>query len=69
MSEKSESARQGAPDDQLSRRPEISTAPRREPSVEEIVQHCREVAAAAGMSWIHDLVFEEFERLSRRAAA
>ena len=48
---------------------ERSTEAGREPSVEEIVQLCREVAAATGFLWIHDLVLEELERLNRRFAA
>lgn len=35
---------------------------RDEPSVGEIVERCRAVTAACGMTWIHDLVREEVER-------
>ena len=36
--------------------------------VGEIVRRCREVAAATGLAWIHDLVREEVERLAQRCA-
>ena len=41
----------------------------REPTVEELIVRCRAVAAAAGFSWLHDLVLEELARLRQKAAA
>ena len=43
--------------------------PSDEPDVQEIVERCREVAAATGFAWLHDLVLEELERLDRKLAA
>jgi hypothetical protein len=65
-----EAARQGRSEaDQLFRRSETSTAARGQPSVEEIVAHCREVAAATGFAWLHDLAAAEVERMNRELAA
>ena len=63
-----EAARQGRPAT-TSVAVEVTTASGRGPTIEEIVDQCRETAAAAGFSWIHDLVLEEIDRLAARRAA
>lgn len=40
-----------------------------EPDVQEIVERCREVAAATGFAWLHDLALAEIVRLDRKFAA
>ena len=63
-----EAARQGRPAS-TSGAFKVITAVGREPTVEEIVARCREAAAAAGLSWLHDLVVEELDQLAGGRAA
>lgn len=53
----------------LTHRSEVSTASGGGQTVEALVERCRDVAAATGFSWVHDLVVEQLERLCEQRAA